>query len=743
MAKGVTVRMRRRSLAVSVFVSIVCFVILAFRLADLQIIKGRLLGKMAEEQQLADTKLVARRGTIYDRNMIPIAQSATVWDVVLEPNYIRKDSEKLEIICAGLSEILGKDKEKIKELASKNSFYSILKKKVESDIKDRITDFKIKNDISNGIRLVENYRRYYPLGCFAAPVLGFTGADGQGLAGLEAYYEKTLAGEYGRLVSAKNAIGTDMPFDYEQMIPSKDGYSLRLCIDSSMQRIVEKHLEDAIKLNKVQNRAAAIAMDADSGEILAMAIKGDFDPNEPFKISNEDDAAYLEKLPENEKPKARAEMLSKQWRNKIVSDTYYPGSVFKMVTASAGLELGCVSEDSRFNCSGGIKISEKSQYIRCHKRIGHGSQTFFEAFCHSCNPAFISLGQKIGTENFFNYYKMFGFHEKTGIDLPGEARDLFFSADGKMTPIDLAVASMGQNFSITPIQMITAACAIANGGKLLKPHVVKEIIDKDGNIIKSFGTEVRRNVISENTARRVCSMMKQNTIIGGAVNAYIPGMNVAGKTGTSEKIGLSTPGYKDYISSFCGFGPVDSNSCEKKIAFLVFLDTPRGPYYYGSMIAAPIFSVVMREIMPLAGNEPRYTPEEMEKYGAKTPNFIGKKISIAKNEVVYSGFVPIISGRGETVVSQVPIAGEQIPKGGSIVLYAEETETENIKVPNFVGLSLKQLKETAKKEGLNLVISGSGEEGSGLAVAQSPEAGRIVPKGSVVNVVVRKNEISD
>ncbi|MDR1364657.1 MAG: PASTA domain-containing protein [Oscillospiraceae bacterium] len=737
MSKGITIRMRRRALIVAIMISIVCFVSLAFRLVVLQIFQSSYLGNMATEQQLVDAKLNARRGTIYDRNMIPIAQSSTVWNVILEPNYI-KDEKIRELICTGLSEILEIKKSKIEKLVSKRSFYIIAKKKVNNEIKDRILNFKTQNNISNGIRLIEDYKRHYPFGHCASSVLGFTGEDSQGLAGIESYYEKWLAGQPGKLISAKNAIGTDMPYDYEQMIPAKNGYSLRLCIDSSLQRILEKYLEDGVKLNKVQNRASAITMNVNTGEILAMAVKEDFDPNDPFKIISETDISYLESLPENERSKARGEILLKQWRNKAISDVYYPGSVFKIVTAAMGLELNKVNENSVFSCTGGIKISERSQYIRCHKHGGHGTQNFVEAFCHSCNPAFITLGQRIGTEDFFNYYKAFGFHEKTGIDLPGETRDLFFNENGKMAPIDLAVASMGQNFGITSIQMLTAAAVIANGGKLVRPHVVKEILDKDGNIVKSFGTEVRRKVISEDTAKRVSAMMARNACEGGGINGNIVGMRIAAKTGTSEKIGLSSPGKKDYISSFCGFSPAEN----PEIVTIVFLDTPRGQFYYGSIVAAPIFAAFMREALPICGIEPKYTSEELKKY-AKVPELVGKKKEIARNQAIFAGFRPIIVGDGEVITSQIPNINEQIPKGGSIVIYAQnEAKFESVKVPNFVGYRIGDAKEIANSININLIISGFNEN-SGIIAIQNPVPGSSVSRGSTISVVARKNAMSD
>jgi stage V sporulation protein D (sporulation-specific penicillin-binding protein) len=617
LVKGTTTRMRKRSLAVLITLAVVCFAGLIGRLFKLQIIDGENLQKMALEQQTADIKINAQRGTIYSRNMKVLAQSATVWAVILEPAYLDTE-EKRELVCTGLHDILGVEKSKLLELAKKKSFYAIIKKRIESDVKDKIIEFKTINKISGGIRLVEDYKRYYPLGSFAAAVLGFTGTDGQGLSGIEAYYDKTLKGDQGRVVTAKNARGTDMPFDFEQMIPAQNGYHLKLCIDETVQHFVEKNLEEGVINNKVINRAAAIAMDVQTGEILSMAVKGDFDPNNPFEIADKAEFIKINSLPEEEKTKAEPEALQKQWRNKAVSDTYYPGSVFKMFTASMGFELNVVNENTPFYCSGKIKPYEKAQYIRCHKRSGHGPQTFLEALCHSCNPAFIMLGQKIGTKNFFEYYKAFGFHEKTNIDLPGESGGLFFNADGSMTLMDLAVASMGQNFGVTPIQMITGVSSIANGGKLMQPHVVKEILDSNGNVVKSIEPTVKRMTISENTSKRIIAMLRENAAKGSAKNAYVPGYRVAGKTGTSEKIGLNTPGQKDYISSFCGFAPAD----DPKIALLVFFDTPRGDFYYGSAVAAPVFAKIMQDVLPYLGIEKKYTEEELKKLDSKTQNVV-------------------------------------------------------------------------------------------------------------------------
>lgn len=723
--------MKRRSFIVLAILVFAGFSLLALRLLYVQFFQGEYLRKMASGQQMADTKVSAQRGTIYDRNMKPLAQSATVWNVVLEPAYIDSE-EKRKTICDGLSDILGIEKEKLNQLSKTKSCYTVVKKKVEGDIKDQIVNFKVENKISSGIRLIEDYKRYYPCGSFAAPVLGFTGADSQGLAGVEAYYDSTLKGEPGKILTAKNAIGTEMPFEYEQMIPAKKGHSLKLCLDETIQKFMEKNLEEGVRNHKVRNRAAAIAMDVQTGEILGMAVKGDFDPNEPFKIADPEEESRINSLPEEERQKAKSEALSKQWRNKAVSDTYYPGSVFKMVTASMGLELDVVNEQSTFTCTGAITPCDGAQSIRCHKRGGHGTQNFTEALCHSCNPAFITLGLRIGTENFFKFYKAFGFHSKTGIDLPGESSDLFFSADGKMSQTDLAVASMGQNFGITPLQMLTAAAAIANGGNIVQPHIVKEILDENGNIVKSIEPTVKRKAISERTCTRVTSMMLENATHGSAKNAYVQGYRVAGKTGTSEKIGLSTPGQKDYISSFCGFAPADN----PKIAMLVFFDTPKGDLYYGSAVAAPVFSKIMQDVLPYMGIEKIYTEEELKKLDSHVPNMVGKSVSEAKSEAISNSLTPKIVGSGETVIAQIPSPSDKIPQGGTIVLYTDaESKNSVVKVPELTGLSVFEANKTASSVGLNIKVAGADiSDSSVISSAQSIAPETEVTPGTTITV---------
>lgn len=731
MSKGTTIRMWRRSLTVLISLVFLGFGVIVCRLFKLQILDGESLKSRALEQQLKDTALNAKRGTIYDCNMKPLAQSATVWTVVLEPAYLKSDQDKL-VVAEGLSEILGIDKNELLEKASKKSYYIIVKRKIESDVKDKIIQFKKDKKLKNGIRLIEDYKRYYPYGSFASSVIGFTGSDSQGLTGLEVYYDKYLTGEPGRLVTAKNAVGTDMPFDYEQRIEARNGYNLVLCIDEVIQHFLEKNLEEGVINNKVINRAAAIMMDVNTGAILGMAVKGDFDLNDPFSIVDEETKKNIESLPEEEKSKATNQALQKQWRNKAVSDTYIPGSVFKIITASMGFEEGVITEDSKFNCSGHIIPFKNGPLIHCHELSGHGMQTFVEALCHSCNPAFVQVAQMLGPERFYKYYSSFGFTKKTGIDLPGEANGIFFSEDGSMGPTDLAVSGFGQNFSITPIQMVTAVSAVANGGNLVSPHVVKQIVDDNGNIVKSTNTQIKRQVISKQTSERMCKILQRNATIGSGKNGYVAGYRICGKTGTSEKKGPDANlNGKDYISSYCGFAPADN----PQVALLVFYDTPKGTNYYGSLVAAPTFARVMEDVLPYLGVERKYTEEELKNIDTSTPFVLGFKIQDAKNSLLKVGLEPVVYGKGETVISQIPEAAAKIPKGGRVVIFTDTESKEEIKVPKLIGLTISEVNREAANAGINVSLRGAVSGGSGaMSINQSVPEGEKVTPGTVITV---------
>lgn len=724
MAKGTTIRMWRRSIFVLLVLVLVGFGAIIFSLAKLQLVEGADLQTRAVDQQLKNTTISAQRGTIYDCNMKPLAQSATVWKVVLEPAFITDKNR--ETIADGLSKILGMDKADILKRSYKKTYYDELKRKVETDVKDEILKFKNDNKVGNGVRLIEDYKRYYPYGTFAASVLGFTGADSQGLAGVEEKYDSYLTGVSGKLVTAKNAIGTDMPFQYEQKVDAQNGNSLVLTLDEVVQHFLEKNLEEGVIVNKVQNRACGIVMNVKTGAILGMAVKGDFDPNDPFTVADKTEAAKITAMPEGE---ARTTALNaarqKQWRNKCVSDVYYPGSVFKMVTGSSGLEEGVITESSPFFCSGSVVVADKT--IHCWRTYGHGSETFVQGLCNSCNPVFIEIGRRLGPDRFFKYFQAFGFTSRTGIDLPGESRSLFYSAS-ELNPVELATSAFGQSNSITPIQMVTACAAVANGGYLVQPHVVAKIIDDGGNIIKSADTSPKRQVISSETSRRMSAILQTNATIGTAKNGYLPGYRIAGKTGTSEKTGLKG----EYIASYCGFAPAD----DPQIAMLVFFDEPHGSSYYGSAVAGPVFAKTMEEILPYLGVERKYTDKEIAKLDQQAPDVVGKTLAEAKNALYKAKLSPKIYGSGEKILSQVPEPGKTIPQNGTVVLFTDEGSTaKTVTVPNLLKMSLSAANKTAANAGVNISITGAALTGTNpVSNSQSIPEGTKVTPGTVVTV---------
>lgn len=733
MAKGTTIRMWRRSLLVLIFIIVAGFGLIVFRLIDLQIVQGADLQKRAVDQQLADTTISAQRGTIYDRNMKVLAQSANVWTVVLEPAYL-DDDEIRNKVADGLSQILGMDRAKLYEETKKKSYYDIIARKVESDVKDKILQFKKDNKIASGIRLIEDYKRYYPYGSFAASVLGFTGTDNQGLSGLEAYYDKYLTGTPGRLITAKNAIGTDMPFQYEQMVEAKNGNSLVLSIDETIQHFLEKNLEQGILDNKVSNRAAAIMMDVKTGAILGLAVKGDFDPNDPFTIADPVKKAEVDAALADKKDALRNQYLQDQWRNKAVSDTYEPGSVFKMVTASAALDEGLFKLNSTFYCGGSVVATPGTKPINCWRTSGHGSEDFTHAVMNSCNVAFVQMGLTIGPERFFKYFSSFGMTEKTGIDLPGESGSIYHNVQ-QLNPVELATSSFGQTFTVTPIQMITAVAAVANGGYLVQPHVVQQIVDDNGNIVKSADTTVKRQVISSQTSADMRGILEQNAKSGTAKNGYVAGYRIAGKTGTSEKIteNLQSTTGKNYIASYCGFAPAD----DPQVALLVFFDEPHGDSYYGSAVAGPVFKRIMEDALPYLGVERRYTEAELSNIDVATPPTVGKTKAEAQGLVKQAGLTVKIEGSGDTVVEQIPEPGKQIPKNGTVVLYTDQQSAKTqTTVPKLTGLSLTDVNKAAANAGINIVLSGAaltGSEGC-VSYSQSVAQGTQVQPGTVVTV---------
>ena len=743
MSKGPTSKMRKRMMVILCGLAVVGFATLIVRLCIIQLVESDVYQSKAEAQQMRVTTISPKRGTIYDRNMNVLAQSATVWTVFVSPNDIKDDAQK-ELIASGLSEILEVDKETILEKCEKDNYYEVIKKRIEKPLADEVTQFATDNSIS-AINIEEDNKRYYPYGNFAANILGFVGEDNQGLNGIESYYDDVLSGTPGRVVSAKNAWGSDMPYKYDQMIEAEDGNSLVLTIDETIQHYLEKALETAVVENNVKNRAAGIVMDVNTGEILAMANKTDFDPNDPFTVTDTYALERLEAVEGDEE--AYAEQLqieqTAQWKNKSITEPYEPGSVFKIITAASALDLGTSSLDDTFVCTGHYTIGGRS--VGCWKLAGHGTQNFTEIVKHSCNPGFIMVGTAMGGENFYKYFEAFGLTEKTGIDLPGEeggSSSLYHSMETLMnSPHTLGVSSFGQTFKVTPIQLITAVSAAVNGGNLMTPYVVKSIVDSDGNIVESTEPTVKRQVISEEVSSTIAGILEKvvSDSDGSGKSAYIAGYRVGGKRGTSEKIDEQDEnGNGAHIASFLGIAPAD----DPQIAVLVMLDEPYMENVYGSVIAAPVVKEVLEEALPYLGVEPQYTAEELANMDITVPSVLKMTIEEAQSAITEEGLDVEVVGSGETVVKQVPLAGQPIPREGKVILYTEEDNTSSlVEMPDVKGMTALQVNQTLTNLGLNVKLSGVDLNGSTtIASRQSVEAGTMVEVGTVIEVSFVNND---
>lgn len=734
-----SIAMKKRMSVVLALVFALGFLILIGRLARLQFFDGGYYQQKALNQQLKVTTIHANRGTIYDRNMKPLAQSATVWDVYVSPSYIKTDKKgtadaKRQKIAADLAKILNLKSQDIYSKISKNTSYVVIAKKVENDVATLVREYKQKNDVAC-IGISEDSKRYYPFNDFASQVIGFTGTDNQGLAGVEAFYNSVLKGTDGRVVTAVNATGTDMPYDYQDRVEPKNGSGLVLSIDEVVQHYLEKNLDSALTDNKVANGVAGIVMDVKTGEILGMATEPSFDPNSPFTITTQSELQKIASLSGNAKKSETNNALQKLWQNKTITNPYEPGSTFKIITAASALNQGVVKESDNFFDPGSTTVSGTT--FHCWKAGGHGSQTFLQGFENSCNVVFIEVGQRLGITNLYKYISAFGLTAKTGIDLPGEAKSIYYT-DKQMGPVELASVSFGQSNKLTPIELITAVAAVANGGKLVQPHVVKEELDSSNNVIKTFDTTVKRQVISAETSKRMCSMMQKEVSEGTGGNAYVAGYRIGGKTGTSQKLDKKNdPSAR--IASFVGIAPADNPS----IAILVMLDEPHGSSNYGGVIAAPVAGKILSEILPYLGVEPQYTPEEAQKLDVKTPNMTGKNVADASSMLTNEGLTPVVKGSGKTVTAQVPESGQPIPQGGRVALYTGNSTVDNtVTVPKLLGLTPSQANSAVAASGLNIDLVGTELSESGVtSFQQSPAEGTKVPPGTVVTVQFRNENV--
>ncbi len=736
--------MRLRLSVLGVFV-LVAFSIIIYNLIDLQIIRHEELRQAAEEQQLRDITVPPNRGTIYDANMKVLATSATVWTISVAPNNI--DEDERNDIADGLSEILDVPEEEIEQkLERTESAYELIKSKVDKPIADEVREFATSNGYY-GIYLHEDSKRYYPYGDFLSTVIGFTGTDNQGLAGIEAYYDDELTGIPGRVVAAKNSLGGALPYDYEERYEPQDGNSIVLTIDETIQHYLEKHLEYAVIEHNVEARGVGIVMDVNTGAILAMATKNDFDPNDPFTIHDSQIISDIEELPEEEQEAAYSAALNEQWRNKAVSDLYEPGSVFKLLTASAALDSGSALINSdTYYCAGHTVV--EGHTMRCADTGDHAgsTQTFAQSLINSCNVAFIAMGLDMGAQTFYEYVEAFGMTEKTGIDIAGEAQSIYYDAEG-LGDVELASTSFGQSIKVTPIQMITMISTIANGGELVQPHLVDRVLDSQGNIVETLTPEPKRQIISSDVSDELLKMMEIG--VAGAEgynspgkNAYVMGYQVGGKSGTSQKLD-EDGGESLRIASFGAVAPVD----DPQIAVLIVLDEPHSSksiYGYGGILAAPVVGLIIGETLPYLGVEPEYTEEEQAVVEIMVQNVEGLSSTDAQVALQRNGFNFEVHGDGNTVISQFPVAGTVLARGSTIILNTIDTmEPQLVTVPNVTGFTESAATRTLVAAGLNVKRTGATVGGNVEVVEQSIQANERVPLGTPITITLQDHTLVD
>lgn len=705
------------------------------RVFYLTIVRGEELSEKAETQQLKDTEITAMRGTIYDSNGNVLAQSASVWNVFIDPLNI-KDKQR-DLIVDEFANLFGYDADEKKEFYDRTNHqnhYELVEKKVENNIKEKLSKFVSKNELGGCIGTEQTTKRYYPYGTLASSVIGFTGADDQGLSGIEAYYDEQLTGTNGRIITAKDAKSNNIANDYETSIAATDGDSIVLTINQTIQYYLEKGLRET--MNEYQAKGAyGVVMNCNTGAVLAMSSLPDYDCNEPYKLTYSKDKKAIKKLSDKTaKQEAESAAVQNQWRNFTVSDTYVPGSVFKTFVASAALEENVVNLNTTYNCTGSIQVDKYK--MKCHYHPGHGMQTLTQGLENSCNPFFITIGQKLGVHNYFKYFDAFGFTQKTNIDLPGEASPQYYKED-QYGIVELSSASFGQTNSLTPIQVCTGLCAIANGGKLLQPYLVSSIVDANGKTVKKTETKEIRQVISADTSEKVRKMMKSVVDNGTGKNGYVAGYSVGGKTGTSTKLGESKNGEGDkYIVSFGAIAPSD----DPEIAMLIIVDEPNQDLG-GGALCAPIAAQVTQEAMNVLGIEPKYNDSEMKDLSKQTPNVVGKSLDEAKKTLEENNLNFVVVGDDSTVTRQCPSGADTIPNGGTVYLYTDDSEKQTVNVPNFSGLTVNEAKDLASSSNLNIQIAGNSmSSGTVVAYRQSEETQAKVEKGTVVTVTFKNTQ---
>lgn len=760
---------RTRTVLMMALLGVATFALLFLKLFDLQIKQHDELQTKAVKQQTRSTVVTASRGTIYDRSGNVLAISATAETVCISPKdiaeneYTEVKGEKVlkqdkTMVARGLSRILDVPEETILKRMEKNSQYEEIKKRADKEVSDEVRRF-INGEIDAegnevpekeqkrlyGVFLAADSKRYYPYSTLASHVIGFVGAENTGAYGLEAKCEDILQGTSGLTVTAKNAMGTDLLYQYEQYYDAKNGDSLVLTLDINVQSYLEKGIESMVAKYDAKNGATGIVMDVNTGAIVAMASYPTYDLNSYGKVYDADMAASLAAMdPDSEEyTKALGAAQYLQWRNKCINDTYEPGSTFKPITLATALEEGLVNPNTTFTCGGSIMVPGWSKPFGCSRRSGHGLQNLMVATGNSCNPAFITMGLKIGTEKYYQYLKSFGLMEKTGVDMIGETVGIF--ADEKSfnsNVVSLASYAFGQTFTVTPLQVIRAQAATINGGYLYTPYVVEQVLDDAGNVVSQHDATPVRQVVSEETSATVRECLEYVVASGTGKNGQVVGYRIGGKTGTADKTGDPN---KDVVVSFMCFAPAD----DPQYIMLITMDSPSrstGTYVSGGNMVAPTASRVMGEILPYLGIEPDYTAAELVGADATVPNVVGSPLAQAKARLSESGFSCKTVGDGDTVTDQTPVGGAIIPNNAAIILYlGEEKPNAPCTVPNVVGLTAAEANKAMTNAGLIMKVSGTTASTSGNvhAISQREPAGKELEAGSVVTVQFGDSSVLD
>lgn len=738
------------------------------KLAYIQIVQYEHYKGQVYDQITLETEVNPERGSIYDCNGNILASNATVYLIFISPEDIlkyepKKDEDKKEIItswtsadgtvysnkdaascsqmiCRFLSETLDVDYAKVVEKAAKaGRRYEEIKKNVDVETAEKVRAFVEEHSFTRQIYLKASSIRSYPYGNLASHVLGFTDSDGIGLYGLENYYNNVMEGTSGRYITAQDARSQDMPFKYETYVEAEDGYSINTTIDMYMQYELENQLEAAMRDSAAANRVCGIIMDVNTGGVYAMGVYPDFDCNSPRQL-DEFSLAQLEGMDENsdEYKKKRLDLLYAMWKNKAVTELYEPGSTTKIMTTAMALEEKVTSLDDRFYCPGYMNIEGYPRPIHCHKRVGHGSVSLVTGLQQSCNPTMMTLALRLGHQTFYNYFLAFGYGDVTGIDLPGEAPTIYHKNFKDFTTASLAVYSFGQTFKTTAIQQLAAISSVANGGSLVTPHFLKEIVDGDGNVIQKYETDVKRQIVSKETCDTLSAVLEDGVSgDGGAKNAYVKGYKVAAKTGTSEKRDDDS---SKRIGSCVAYAPAD----DPQIAVIIIVDEPTSGPVYGSTVAAPYVSNLLSFVLPYMGIEPQYSENEMGAVEVNLVNYVGSTVANAKSDLSSRGIQCSVVGSGDTVTAQIPEPGSSVMKeSGKVILYTGGEEPQaDATVPDLIGKTVEAANRLVTNAGLNISIKGASGDGA-TVITQTPAAGESVPKGTTVSIEMRHMDIAD